>query len=213
MGGMKIAILGSGNVGGALGRRFAAKGHEILFGSRHPNAPKLLALVREIGDRARATSVREAVAGAGAVLLAAPWSGVRETLAAAGDLAGKLLIDCTNPLAEDLSGLTIGTSGSGGELVASWAKGARVVKAFNSTGAGNMEDTAYEDGPPAMLFCGDDAQAKKIAGDLIGEIGFEALDAGGLAASRFLEPFAMLWIHLAYAQRWGPDFAFRVIRR
>jgi 8-hydroxy-5-deazaflavin:NADPH oxidoreductase len=203
---MRIGIIGAGNVGGTLGRRWAGAGHEVVFGTRHPG---------RVGTPpgTRAARVREAAEHGEVVVLATPWDGVREALAAAGDLAGKVLLDCTNPLAADLSGLAIGHTTSAGEQVAALSPGARVVKVFNSTGAGNMADPLYGEQAATMLYCGDDGEAKGIAARLTAELGFEPVDAGPLRNARLLEPLAMLWISLAYVQGLGPGIAFKLLRR
>jgi predicted dinucleotide-binding enzyme len=122
-------------------------------------------------------------------------------------------LDCTNPLLPDLSGLTSGNTGSGGEEVAGWTPGARVVKIFNTTGFGNMANPIYVAGPITMLYCGDDPAAKKIAAQLAKDLGFDPIDAGPLTQSRLLEPLALLWITLAIKQGLGMDFAFKLMRR
>ena len=137
---MRIAIIGTGNVGSALGRGWARAGHDVWFGARDPGKPELARLVQEAGPRARAAAVAAAAASGEVVVLATPWGAAREAIELAGDLAGKVLIDCTNPLAAGLSGLVVGHTTSAREQVAAWARGARVVKAFNTTGAGNMRN-------------------------------------------------------------------------
>jgi predicted dinucleotide-binding enzyme len=129
------------------------------------------------------------------------------------DWQGKVLVDATNPLAPGLAGLTLGTTTSGAEELARLAHGARVVKAFNSTGAENMADTAYAGGVPMMPVCGDDDAARHRVMALSTLIGFEAVDMGPLMAARYLEPFAMTWIHLAFRQGMGRRFAFALLRR
>ena len=125
---MKIAVIGAGNVGGALGKLWAGKGHEIMFGVPDPKSDKLAALLQSIGGKARAASVAEAAAFGDIAVLATPWPAAEAAIAAAaGRLAGKILVDCTNPLAPDLSGLVIGTDTSAAEAVARWARGANVV--------------------------------------------------------------------------------------
>jgi 8-hydroxy-5-deazaflavin:NADPH oxidoreductase len=210
---MQIAIIGTGNVGAALGQRWAAAGHEILFGVRQPGAAKVAAVVKKAGARARAVAVREAAAGAGVVVLATPFDAAEQTIGECGHLAGKILVDCTNPLLADLSGLTVGYTDSAGEAVARWAKGARVIKTLNTTGSGNMLDPRYGDATLSMFVCGDDADAKKVVTGLVAELGFEPVDAGPLTQARYLEPLAMLWISMAYRFGQGPDFGFRVVRR
>lgn len=210
---MKIAILGAGNVGGALGRGWAAKGHSIFFAVPDPQSEKVRALVKSIGANVRAGSLQDAAANAEIVVLATPWEAAQNAILAAGNLAGKIVIDCTNPLASDLSGLVLGHTTSAAEQVATWAKGARVVKAFNTTGAGNMADSHYSGGKLAMCVAGDDAAAKSAVTKLAEDLGFEAIDAGPLKNARLLEPFAMLWIYLAVKQGTGPNFAFQLLRR
>lgn len=210
---MKIAVIGTGNVGGTLGSRWAQNGHRVIFGSRNPGRPKVQELVQRAGANAHATSVSEAVAQSEVVVLATPWNATQEIIQSAGDLQGKVVVDCTNPLAEGLRGLSVGHTISGGELVAEWAVGVRVVKAFNSTGAGNMANPLYDGVAVSMFICGDDADAKAIVSELVSELGFEVVDTGALATARYLEPLAMLWIHLAYVEGYGPDIAFKLLKR
>lgn len=208
---MKIAIIGFGNVGSALGRGWAAKGHQVTFGSRNPADPKAQAAAKAIG--AGFASIAEAAAGADVVALTVPWGAVPEALASAGSLAGKVLLDATNPLTADLSGLSIGHTTSAGEEVARLAPGARVVKIFNTTGSANMERPDYGGTPVTMLYAGDDAAAKATAASLAKDLGFDAVDYGGLAGSRQLEAFALVWITLAYRGGLGPGFALNIVRR
>jgi len=210
---MRIAVIGSGNVGGTLGKGWAKRGHEIVFGVRQPTDQKLAQLLAETGGKARAASVKDAAAGAEVVALTVPWDAAQEALKSAGNLRGKILLDCTNPLKPDLSGLTLDYSTSGGEQVAAWAPGARVVKIFNTTGFGNMANAVYPEAAAMMLYCGDDAEAKKTAAQLATDLGFDAYDAGPLAEARLLEPLALVWIHLAVFQKMGTGFAFRLMRR
>jgi len=210
---MNIAILGAGNVGGALGKGWAAKGHSIYFGVPDPQSEKVRSLLNSIGKNARAGSVHDAAEKAEVVVLATPWPVARDAVMAAGKLAGKIVIDCMNPLQPDLSGLTLGHNTSAAEQVAQWAAGARVVKAFNTTGAGNMANTHYGADEITMCVAGDDAAAKSTAMKLAQDLGFEAVDAGPLKNARLLEPFAMLWIYLAVKQGLGPNIAFKLLRR
>jgi len=206
---MRIAIIGTGNVGSALGTRWSQRGHEVVFGSRDPRSEKVQKLSAATG--AGAANIRDAVADAAVVVLATPWDATEESIVAAGDLSGKILLDATNPL-QNMK-LALGLTTSGAEQVASWAGNATVVKAFNSTGAGNMRNPDYAGQKPTMCICGDDAGAKQVASGLIEEIGFEAVDAGPLTSARYLEPLAGLWITLAYAQGLGPNIAFKLLRR
>ncbi len=211
---MKIGVIGAGNVGGALGKLWAGKAHEIVFGVRNPQDPKLQPLLKSAGRKARAATVKDAASFGEVVVLATPWRATQEAIKSAGSLAGKVLVDCTNPLSPDLSGLVLGTHTSAGEEVARWANGAKVVKAFNTIGAPNFANPRFGSESASMFICGDDASAKAIVAKLAADLGFDVVDSGPLIAARWLEPLAMLWIHLAYKQGLGPTgHAFKLLRR
>ncbi|MCK6445814.1 MAG: NADPH-dependent F420 reductase [Planctomycetes bacterium] len=201
---MKIGILGSGNVGGTLGELWAARGHEVLFGRRDPAAPARTSVP--------SASIREAAQFAQVLVLATPWRAAQKTLAACGDLTGKILLDCTNPLEEDLSGLTLGHHTSGGEQVAHWSNGARVVKCFNALGAQNFARPSFDGQAASMFFCGDDRGVKDVVSKLGHELGFDMVDCGPLSRARLLEPLALLWISLAYKEGLGPRIGFKLLR-
>lgn len=204
---MKIAIIGAGMVGGALGGGWLGAGHEVVFGVRDPDGDKARALP------APAKTPRDAAEQAEVVVLATPWDAAEAALRSSGDLRGKVLLDATNPLRPQLAGLTHGHDSSGAEQVAAWAPGARVVKVFNSTGFNNMADPAYPEGPATMFYCGDDDAARQTAHRLAQDLGFDPVDAGDLQQARLLEPLALLWISLAYRQGLGREIAFRLMRR
>lgn len=208
---MKIGVIGVGSVGGTLGSRWARNGHEVVFGVRRAGTQKVKSLLKVIERNARAASVSEAAAVSDVVVLATPWAATREAIEAAGDLRGKIVIDCTNPIEDGQ--LAVGWTQSGAEQVAEWSRGAKVVKAFNTTGWNNMANATFGGQRAAMFVCGDDPEARERVCELASELGFEACDAGELRASRYLEPLAMLWIHLAYRQGWGRDFAFSILKR
>jgi 8-hydroxy-5-deazaflavin:NADPH oxidoreductase len=211
---MKIGIIGAGSVGGTLGKALAAKGHRITYGVRHADLPETQETVRATGGGASAGSVRDAAAFGEVVVLATPWGdATRQAIESAGNLSGKIVIDCTNPVKPDLSGLEVGHDTSAAEQVAGWAKGAKVCKAFNTVGFNVMANPNFQGRKAVMFVCGDDAAAKKVVLQLASDIGFEAIDAGGLSIARVLEPVAMLWIHLALQQGLGRDFAFGLLRR
>ena len=208
---MTISILGAGNVGLALAGAFTRRGEHVVLGV--PQPAKYAAAVAALGERARVTTTAEAVAAGEVVILAVPHAAVAAIAQSVDDWQAKVLVDATNPLAPGLAGLTLGTTTSGAEELARMARGARVVKAFNSTGAENMADARYPGGVPMMPVCGDDAQARQRVMALATLIGFEAVDMGPLSAARYLEPFAMTWIHLAFRQGFGRRFAFGLLRR
>src|SRR5581483_3246534 len=157
---MKIGIIGAGNVGGALGKGWAGAGHTVVFSSRNPNSEEMKRLLAEAGPSASAATVREAAAQADVVVLTAPWKAARSAVESAGELSGKILVDTVNPLLPDLSGMDTGPNASAAEQVASWASGAKVVKAFNSVGFNVMANPRFDGKGALMFYCGDDAGAK-----------------------------------------------------
>ena len=204
---MRIAVIGAGNVGKAVGRAWAAAGHEVRYGVRDPADPKHAGLL--------VASVAAAARDANVVLLATPWRATEAAIGAAGDLHGKLLLDSTNPLAPGPDGyaLAVGHTISGGEMVARWAEGAAVFKTLNQTGFGNMADSGSYPLRPVMFFAGDDQQQRADVASLLHDLGFDAVDAGPLRNARLLEPYAMLWIDLAMQRGQGRDIAFALMRR
>lgn len=129
---MRIAIIGAGKVGTALGRGWGSKGDTIVFGVRQLDHPRLQAIVAEAGADARAALNGEAAQAAQVIVLCTPWPETQAAIIELGDIAGKLLIDCTNPLLPGFAGLAMGTTTSAGEQVAAWTPGAKVVKALRS---------------------------------------------------------------------------------
>jgi predicted dinucleotide-binding enzyme len=208
---MSVSIIGAGNVGMALGQAFTQRSETVVYGV--PEPAKYRDAVAALGDKARVTSTAQAIAASDTVILAVPYAALPAIAQSVPDWQGKVLIDATNPLAPGLAGLSVGTTTSGAEELAKLARGARVVKAFNTTGAENMADSRYPQGAPMMPVCGDDAEARQRAMALATLIGFEAVDMGPLMAARYLEPFAMAWIHLAIKQGHGRRFAFAMLRR
>jgi len=144
-----------------------------------------------------------------------PWSQAENALKSAGSLNGKILIDCINPLKPDYSGLAVGLTTSAAEEDAKVAKGAKVVKAFNTTFAALMasESRMFGDTPPTGFYCGDDAAAKAVVSDLIRDTGLDPVDAGPLEMARCLEPLGFLMIDLGFNQKRGTNIAFRLLKR
>lgn len=209
---MKIGILGAGNAGGALGEGWAKYGHEVCFGVRNPDAEDIKTTLARMGGRGKAATAVSAAEFGEIVVNALPWPATKSVLTSL-DLKGKVLLDCTNPLLENLAGLEVGTTTSGGELVAGWATGAHVVKIFNTTGYLNMANPIYHGKGTPMFYCGDDTSAKHSAAALAHQLGFDPIDAGPLTNSRLLEPFALLWIWLAVFGGVGRDFSFQIVKR
>jgi predicted dinucleotide-binding enzyme len=206
---MDIVIVGAGNVGRALAGDWRKAGHKVTLAVRDTTGAKAAELKQqgyalvEPKDAAKAGEV---------VVLSVPWPALASAVQSLGSLAGKIVVDAINPLTSDMS-LAIGHNDSAGETVARLASGARVVKAFNTTGANNMADSGYAGGKLMMPIAGDDAAAKSTVMALASDLGFEPIDVGPLAMSRHLEPMAMVWIKLAIVQKMGRDFGFALRRR
>jgi len=207
---MRLAIIGAGRVGAALGGGWSAKGHEVVYGVPDPEKSKYAAL-----PRAAVMRSAQAAKGAGAIVLATPWRATEAAIRELGNLEGKIVIDCTNPVAMGPDGmdLVVAHDTSGGELVATWAASASVFKTLNQTGAENMTMASRFDRRPVMLVAGDDAAAKPEVMRLVGDLGFEAVDGGPLRSARHLERLALLWIELAFKHGQGQAFAFALARR
>lgn len=206
---MHIAIIGAGNVGKALAKALTQRGETVVFGVKEPT--KYQSVAEEIG--VPAVNVTQAVEQAQVVVLAVPYAASESIARSIPDWQGKILVDATNPLAPNLTGLSVGTQDSGSERIARHANNARVVKAFNTTGAENMMNSHYPSGQVFMPVCGDDASARQQVMALATLMGFDAVDMGSLQSARYLEPLAMTWIHLAILQGFGRNFAFGLLRR
>jgi len=208
---MQIAIIGTGHVGAALARGLADKGLGLTLGARDPGADPVKALAAATGaDRALPA---RAAAGADVIFLALPWQAAEPALRDLGDLRGKIVVDCMNPLVRGPQGigLAIGHTTSGGEMVQRWLPGARVVKTLNQVGAEVMDDTSRLPHPPVMFMAGDDPAAKEVVARLLAALGFDPLDAGDLTKARLLEPFGLVWINQALMRGKGRDWAFAAI--
>jgi 8-hydroxy-5-deazaflavin:NADPH oxidoreductase len=209
---MKIAVIGTGSVGGTIGRRLAELGHTVSFGVRNVLDADAKALIGTIKGNARLASVAAAAKDAEVVVLATPYAANAAAIAAAGNLSGKILIDVTNPVGPDFS-LATGFTTSGAEEVAKLAPRAKVFKAMNQVGFEVMANPDFAGGKPVMFVAGNDPVGKAVVLELVSSLGFEAIDAGELAVARLLEPYAMLWIHLMARRNQGRNFAFALLRR
>lgn len=209
---MKIAIIGSGHIGGGLARAWRTSGHAVTFGARDPAEAELAKLCEQIG--ARAASIADSVKDTDVVTLAMPFSALEAVLVATGDLAGLTVIDCTNAVKRGPQGMELeyGHTTSSAEELQKRIPRARVVKSFNAQGMENLANPRYGDIAASNFFCGDDADAKTKVATLIADIGFEPIDAGPLANARLLEPLMLLW--MACSRTAGTrDIAFKLLRR
>ncbi len=216
---MKIAIIGAGKLGSALGKAWAKAGHYIIFGVRSPGQGKTQPPLAEIGVGATSMAVPDAARASDIIVLATPWPAVADAIKAMGDLRGKVLIDCTNPLSLNGDGslsLSLGSTTSGAEEIEKMAPGAQVVKAFNTYGWENFANSDYPNAAslkPVMFFCGDHDAAKATVQQLASDLNFEPVDTGGLGMSRSLEPLALLWIRLNIREGRNANFTWARLTR
>ena len=190
---MTIAIIGSGNMSKGLAALYAAAGEKVVIGSRSPANG--------------AVSIAEAVAAAEIVILAVPYHAAAETIAAAGGFKGKIVVDMTNPLKPDFSGITIGFSTSAAEEIAKLAPEATIVKGFNIIFASILANGGKIGGEPVTVFlAGDDAAVGKVAA-VTAKAGFKVIKSGPLANARHLEALGMLNIALGYHLGNGTNIA------
>jgi 8-hydroxy-5-deazaflavin:NADPH oxidoreductase len=208
---MQIAIIGTGNVGSAIARGLKGRGHVVTLGVREASRPDIVALAKEVG--ARLTDPQEAAQSAEVVVLALPWDKAESAVLALGDLTGRIVIDCMNPLAmiDGVLSLAIGHTTSGAEQVQAWLPAARVVKTLNQVGAEIMQDNANLPHRPVQFMAGNDPDAKIKVAILLADLGFEPLDAGDLVRARILEPFAMVWINQAIVRGKGRHWALAAV--
>ena len=209
---MKIAIIGSGNIGGGLARAWRSAGHPVTFGARDPAEAELAALCEQIG--ARAASIGDSVKDAEVVVFAMPFAALEAVLGATGELAGVTVIDCTNAVKRGPQGMELeyGHTTSSAEQLQKRIPRAHVVKSFNAQGMENLANPRYGDVAASNFYCGDDANAKRKVATLVADVGFEPIDAGPLANARLLEPLMLLW--LACSRTAGTrDIAFKLLRR
>jgi predicted dinucleotide-binding enzyme len=209
-----FGVLGSGPVAKVLAKGLKAHGYDVRIGSRSPE--KLAAYVAETGIPAG--TFPEVAAGAEGVVLAVAGRAAEGALRLAGaaSLRGKLVVDTTNPIAEEppVDGVLrffTGPNDSLMERLQAAFPEARFVKAFNSVGNAFMVNPSFPGGKPTMFYCGNDAAAKEVVARIIDQFGWEGADMGTAAAARALEPLCQLWCIPGFREnRW--THAFRLLR-
>lgn len=211
---MTIAVLGHGNVGAPLADHLQRAGHQVVIAARDASAESVRELLQR-NPALQVAAIRDAIASAEVVLLAVPFGVVESVIPPLADvLAGKVLVDCTNPVGPGLThGLTRERSGSA--VVQSLAPQARVVKAFTIYGYENLEDHDFGPGAPkpAMFYCGDDAAAKETVGGLIADLGWEPLDCGALSQALHLEHMTLLWIAMVRVGKRSPHLVWAALSK
>jgi len=212
----KIGVIGSGDVGKTLGAGLAKAGHAVKIGSREPG--KLSDWVKQTGANASAGTFEETAKFGEIIIVATKWAdnATENALKLAGpdNFAGKVVLDTTNPLAFGPKGpsLSVGHTDSAGEQVQRWLPKAHVVKAYNIVGSPHMVNPSFPGGTPDMIIAGNDEGAKKTVSELCKELGWPTVDLGGIESSRYLEPFAMVWI-LHYFQTKTGNHAFKLLKK
>ncbi len=206
---MKICVIGSGLMGGALGTSWARSGHSITFTYSRDFA-KLEKLAREAGNGARAAQPSDAVQQADVALISVPWHRLDDALAQAGPLTNKTVISCMIPMLDNDSDLALGFDTSGAEDLAR-RTGAHVVGTFNTIWSDVIVARMNGGDPrPSLFYVGDDDAAKQSAARLIHDAGFDPVDAGELRNARLLEPFGLLMGKLGFAI--NPLVAYRFLK-
>jgi 8-hydroxy-5-deazaflavin:NADPH oxidoreductase len=209
---MNITILGAGNMGAALAKQFSRAGHKVRIAARNADKAKTVAAA---SPGAVVSQPGDGVADSSIVVIATGYAEAVPALQSLGSLAGKVVIDITNPLNADYSGLTIGHDTSAAEEIAKAVPGAEVVKAFNTVFAQVLADgPAFANGQIAPVFVASDSErAKQTVKDLVKSIGFKPVDAGPLRNARYLEPLAGLNIYLGYGAGHGTAISPAWIRK
>ncbi len=190
---MRVGILGTGDVGQVLGAGFVNLGHDVKMGSRDPYSERVKSWVARTGAHASAGTFAEAAAFSDIAVLATSWSGTENAiqLSDPNNLAGKIVIDATNPLLfkpNSPPSLALGHNDSGGEQVQRWLPKAHVVKAFNIVGNAHMFNPQFPGGPPDMFICGNDVEAKKKVTQILSAFGWPTIDIAIWKEHVFLNP-------------------------
>jgi len=199
---MNIAIIGSGNIGGTLGKAWVAAGHRVVFGSRDPRSERMRALLESSGRNATASSVREAASIGEILVLAVPGTEIERVLEETGDLRGKIVVNAT----------MLFDGRSADAEVRRIAGGARVVRAFHTSTWEALANPRFGATNATLFMSGEDEEAKRIVSRLGSEAGLDMVDAEGPEAMAEIEK-ALLSFFMALSPRFGRDYAIRVLRR
>jgi NADPH-dependent F420 reductase len=209
---VRISIIGAGNVGGNLGKTFSKAGFPVRFGVRE--GTDIGALLAACGERASASTPAEAAASGDVVFLAVPGDVALDVARSLAEpLAGKILVDCNNPLTwKEGPVWAPPKEGSLAAAIAAAAPGARVVKGFNTFGAEHHAEPRLTGSPVDVFLASDHEDATKVVSEIATKAGFAAVSAGPLRNAAVLENVAMLWIHLATVGGQGRAFVLTMQR-
>ena len=207
-----IAIIGTGDVAGALGPAFADQGHTVVYGSRNPDRDSVRELVARTGERASATTQAAAASAADIVVLAVPGLLVDAITRGLGTLDGKIIVDPTNPLERVDGRFQHAAATSNTETIQAAAPGAHVVKAFSTINYRTMIDPSTASGPVTVPLAGNDDAAKQAVAGLVEAMGLEAIDVGDARDARWIEGMLILWINNRYSNTGRPPFEYHLRR-
>jgi len=202
---MRVGIIGAGNMGSAFARRLSSAGHDVFITSRTLDEAKRVA--DTLPANVEAVEQSQLADRVDLLIAATPFGEQANALRNAGSLSGKTVIDISNPLTADMSGLAVGHTTSAAEEIAKTLDGASVVKAFNTIFAQILGDGRSSGGRVQVFYAGDDENAKRTVRSLIDSMRFEPIDAGPLRNARLLEPLGMLNIYFGYMAKMGTDIA------
>lgn len=203
---MTVAVIGTGKMGSGIAKLLAASGIEVAIGARDP--AKAAALAKEIGGQARGGGVAAVAKIADIVILAVTYPQIGDAIREAGGLAGKIIVDISNPITPDFKALTVGHTSSAAEEIQKLAPDAKVVKAFNTIFAQLLPLEARAKRAPVQVFiAGDDEAAKRKVSELVARTGFLPVESGPLTNARYLEPLGEINIHFGFFLGWGTSAA------
>ena len=208
---MKIAIIGSGNIGSNLSRCWVKSGHEVTIGSRNPASTKVKELIGSIDGPIDAKHPRDACVNADIVVLAVPWGAIDDSLSNFGDLSGKILIDVNNPVDTKKMELIFGGHDAGAEYIARRVPNLRVVKAFNTVASELIGSSKIKGVDVSVPIACDNQDDLKLVMELVRETGLDPINAGPLNKSRLLEALAMLIICFSRGD-YGRNIGFKLLR-
>lgn len=205
MAGLRVAVLGAGNIGGTIGKKWVAAGHQVTFGVSNPSGEKARALRAELGEKAAIGTVAEALAAADVVLLAVPGRAMDETITAhATALDGKILIDSAN---------RIGMGGPANSFATFQAQTprAQIYRAFNTLGWENFAEPVIGGVQADLFYCGPDGEGRQVVEQLITDVGLRPIRVGDVDQVGVVDSLLGLWLTLMQKQGWGRHFAFKVL--
>lgn len=202
---MKIAVLGAGNVGATLAKKWAKAGHTIVSGVRNTENPKTIALVQSLGGQSRVDTVENAIKFGEVVVFAIPGAAMDETITAhAKALDGKIIIDCTNK-----AGAIMNSSAT----FATQTPNAKVFRAFNNLGWEIFENPDFHGVQADLIYCGPGGEPQTVVEKLIAEVGFRPIRLGDLNRVNLVDMIGSLWFFLSRQPSLGRGLAFKVLTR